>query len=349
MTLRKLIQEQGASEKGQALVLFALGLVAFCGLVGLSIDVGRIVYTRTELQKVADAAALAGGQDLPDTAESFDAATAFVSSNIDTPTQANITFEQTNSPNDTIVVTTSRSVSYTFMKVLGFSGTSVSATAKVRAGAYIGGSGILPWGFIASNDPTSTLLQNSCFDGFDSQGLPTFHQNQLCTVKQGAGTNSGGDFGALALDQTGAETYRNNIKNGSNGTYKKGDLVPPETGDMVGPTSQGIKDRLNNPPPEGCPGNDRSDVLIQNADGTVSIRPGCEESYRIGVIPVVDQIDDPQPSTILGFAFVFIHGTQGGGGNLQVKVEFVEFVTELPNGIYAGTDENGATAVKLVE
>ena len=61
--LKALIRDQG--ERGQALVLFAAGLVAFLGLVGMSVDVGRVMFTRTDLQKIADSGALAGAQDLP--------------------------------------------------------------------------------------------------------------------------------------------------------------------------------------------------------------------------------------------------------------------------------------------
>ncbi|MEP6872631.1 MAG: Tad domain-containing protein, partial [Anaerolineaceae bacterium] len=47
------------------LILFAAGLVAFLGIVGLSVDVGQLLYTKTDLQKLADSSALAGAQDLP--------------------------------------------------------------------------------------------------------------------------------------------------------------------------------------------------------------------------------------------------------------------------------------------
>ena len=54
-------------EDGQALVLFAAGLVAFLGLVGMSIDVGRFVWARTSIQAGVDASALAAAQSMPDT------------------------------------------------------------------------------------------------------------------------------------------------------------------------------------------------------------------------------------------------------------------------------------------
>lgn len=53
------------SESGQALVLFTLGLVVFLGLVAMSIDVGRYVWARTQMQAAVDSAALAAAQSMP--------------------------------------------------------------------------------------------------------------------------------------------------------------------------------------------------------------------------------------------------------------------------------------------
>ena len=328
------------------LALFAFGLVAFCGLVGMSIDVGQLVYTRTDLQKIADAAAMAGAQDLPTANTAISSADTYVTKNGGASCQPNCA--TVNAAGDTITVTATRHVSYLFLKVIGLSGADPSATAKARAGYYAGGAGLLPWGFIASNNNKSTLLQNPCYLGNDAGGLPQFKQNQQCTVKYGAGSNSGGDFGALSLGGSGASTYRANLANGSTQTFKAGDLVDSETGNMVGPTGQGIGDRFALPAPSTCPGNARDQVLKTNAGGTVSIRPGCEASPRIGLIPVVDQINNPLQSTIKGFAFVYLSGPVGGGGQTQVNVEFVKFVTAIPKGVYTGTS-GGASMVALVQ
>jgi Flp pilus assembly protein TadG len=55
-------------EAGQALVLVALSMIVLIGFVGLAIDVGSAYFTQRELQKAADAAALAGAQELPNSA-----------------------------------------------------------------------------------------------------------------------------------------------------------------------------------------------------------------------------------------------------------------------------------------
>jgi hypothetical protein len=183
---------------------------------------------------MADAAAMAGGQDLPSTGPAYTSASSYVVQNgTGNPT---IEFSATYSANDTIKVTVTRHVDYRFLKLIGVSGADPKASATVRVGRFQGGMGLGPWGLIASNDNNSTLLQNSCFNGLVG-GVPTFKQNQSCTLKYGAGTSAGGDFGALALDSTGGSTYSENIANGSHSTFKKGDLVEAQTGNMQGPTS----------------------------------------------------------------------------------------------------------------
>lgn len=336
------------SEGGQALILFVAGMATLIALVGLSVDVGRVVFTRTDLQKAADAAAFAAAQELPDSDAAREVAASYVAEN-SPGAVADVEFANTYATNDTITVTATRRVDYAFVKVLGLDGTTVSAKATARVGSFVGGSGLMPWGLVAcedEDDPGCDLAENNCFEGMDEEtGMPIFSQNVDCTLKFGAGSNSGGDFGALALDGPGANTYRETIKNGSKNTFRKGQQVPPQTGNMSGPTKQGLDDRLSQPQPPGCTGT----PVKKNPDGTTSIVAGCENSPLIVVIPVVDQIKNPEPSTILGFAFMYIYPDQPGNGNNSfVKGQFLEFVTELPNGRYEGFGE-GATAVMLIE
>lgn len=331
-------------EAGQMLVLMVAGMAAFIAIVGLAVDVGQIVFTRTDLQKVADAAAFAGAQDLPNASAATASANTYVGLNA-ANTSATVVISSATNANDTIQVTATRNVKYAFLRVLGLSGTNVSAKAKVRYGVYNGGSGIVPWGLVASNN--KDFLGNNCFNGFVN-GVPTFKQNQKCVLKYGAGSNSGGDFGALALDGTGADNYRDDIAHGSSKTFLKGQKVEAQTGNMVGPTGQGISDRLAIAPPSTCNTNDRNKILKTDASGKTSIVAGCENHPRIVIIPVVDKIDNPNLSTILGFAYMFLHGQAGGGGQASVETEFVTFVTDIPGGVYNGTG-SGSTSVRLIE
>jgi hypothetical protein len=55
-----------AAEGGQAIVLVVVSLVVLLGMAALVIDIGYAYYTHRSLQASADAAALAGAQELPD-------------------------------------------------------------------------------------------------------------------------------------------------------------------------------------------------------------------------------------------------------------------------------------------
>lgn len=337
-----------ASEHGQALILFVGGLATLIALVGLSVDAGRLVLTRTDLQKAADAAVFAAAQELPNDDAAASVASTYVQEN-SPGAIADIVFAATYAQNDTITVTATRTVEYAFLKVLGMDSATVSAHATARVGTFVGGAGLMPWGLVAcdeDDDPGCDLAQNNCFEGIDDDtGMPIFSQNVDCTLKFGAGSNSGGDFGALALDGTGANTYRDSIKNGTTNAFKKGDKVVPETGNMSGPTKQGINDRLSQPVPASCSGT----PVKTNSDGTTSIKTGCENHPLIVVIPVVDQIQNPELSEILGFAFMYLDPNSPGNGNQSaVKGQFLEFVTELPEALYEGFGD-GARAVMLIE
>ncbi|MBA4180194.1 MAG: hypothetical protein C0506_06345 [Anaerolinea sp.] len=124
-----------SQERGQVLALFAGGLVVFLALVGLSVDIGRVVYTRTDLQKVADAAALAGAQDLPSTTAATNAAQAYTTNNGGAETISTVSFNQTNT---SITVVAARHVEYSFLKFIGLSGADPSARATVQAQAVTG-------------------------------------------------------------------------------------------------------------------------------------------------------------------------------------------------------------------
>ncbi len=68
-SLRKLPAPFRGGENGQALVLFALGLTGLVGIVGMTVDVGRLVWARTQIQNSVDSAALAAAAGMPSTSQ----------------------------------------------------------------------------------------------------------------------------------------------------------------------------------------------------------------------------------------------------------------------------------------
>lgn len=122
---------------GQVLVLFAAGAVGFVALVGMAADVGKVVSARTDLQKVADAAAFAGAQDLPYSTSAANAsASSYVTANGGSSPTISIT--TTSQANDTIEVRVSRAVDYAFLKLVGLNGATPGAKAKVQVQVVTG-------------------------------------------------------------------------------------------------------------------------------------------------------------------------------------------------------------------
>ena len=118
----------GAREHGQVLALAAAGMVVFCALVGMSIDIGRLAFTATDVQKIADAAALAGARDLPNTTTATGSATNYAAQN----GSAVLAIAYADS-NHTIEVKATRYAEFTFLKVIGIGGRNVTRAATVHA------------------------------------------------------------------------------------------------------------------------------------------------------------------------------------------------------------------------
>jgi Putative Flp pilus-assembly TadE/G-like len=68
-------------ERGQILPIAVLALVALLGVAAFSIDVGYAYYAKRQLQSAADAAALAGAQDLPNVSAAMTSAASYADAN----------------------------------------------------------------------------------------------------------------------------------------------------------------------------------------------------------------------------------------------------------------------------
>ena len=62
------------------------------GFAGLAIDIGNLNFQKTRLQVAADAAALGGGQDLPNTSLATTDAQQYITDNGELPGNATISF-----------------------------------------------------------------------------------------------------------------------------------------------------------------------------------------------------------------------------------------------------------------
>ncbi len=123
---------------GQTLMLFAGGLAVLLALVGLAVDVGQLVHTRTDLQKMSDAAVLAAIQDIAggagDTVTASTTTETYVASNnASGSVSTGVGFAASSGAEiDAVTVKTSKHVSYIFLRAIGMSGATPTATDTVR-------------------------------------------------------------------------------------------------------------------------------------------------------------------------------------------------------------------------
>ena len=134
------VKQFGSSDEGQALVLTAMGLLVLLLMAGLGVDVGYLRYQKQQMQKAADAAALAGasakiyGSDYVTAGQNDSKANGF--QNGLNGIQVNVVSPPTTGPFSTaadkdnyVQATVSQLQPTFFMRVGGFNNVNVAATS----------------------------------------------------------------------------------------------------------------------------------------------------------------------------------------------------------------------------
>ena len=246
----KILDRLRNQQRGSVIVMTAAILVVLVGMTALVVDLGLLYATRVQLTNVADAAALAGVQELPRNSDgAYSSAAEYARLNGKTGDRVDIRVLS----GTTVAVKATRTVPLMFAQIFGLATCDVSGAAAARINPVSRLTGTLPFG----------LVQQTLVYG------------QVYTIKIGSGTASGsyhGNFGALALGGTGASVFRDNIKYGADVSIQLGDWVTTETGNMVGPTKQGISYRYNQDP-------------------SATFATVAKDSSRILVVPVIQSLD----------------------------------------------------------
>jgi hypothetical protein len=133
------------NQRGQSLVLSLVFLTVLVGMAALVVDVGSWYRADRKLQANADAAALAGAQELPANSAAAQASALEYAGTNDGGLEADdVKFRQTVVPNDTIEVTTDRPSPGFFAQLFGRSSVDVRAKAAARAGVLGSAVGAAP-------------------------------------------------------------------------------------------------------------------------------------------------------------------------------------------------------------
>jgi hypothetical protein len=135
-------------ERGQAIVLVAVGMIALIAVIGLATDAAMIYKTKQDLQRSVDSAALAGAYKLPKKAVAIQATTEFMrlhgynntpcgTDPLLTPCDTTQPYLDISFPNEAVQkivhVEASTDASYFFLRILGFNKMTVKATGEGEA------------------------------------------------------------------------------------------------------------------------------------------------------------------------------------------------------------------------
>ena len=309
MSIIKKFKRLFANSDGQVLVIVALLIVGIVGMIALVTDMGSLYEDRRSLQGAADAAALAGAQELPDTSAATQEAENNISKNYeDDNFSVDIQFNSfKGEPNTMITVTISNPDSSIIFG--GVSSANVSASATAIVGKPKNLSNVVPWG--VKLDP-----------GEDWKEWVSKQTEK--TLKYGPQSDEKieGNFYALDLDPNaphpsgGENDYYSRIVDGYNGDLKVGDIIWTEPG-VGGKTGRKVDERLEK---YGDGTIHDFDVLVK--DGNLIVKNG-----QFVMVPVIYTLVDPtgqEQVEILAFApFIITKVITSGSNKGEVKGKFV--------------------------
>lgn len=197
-----------------------------------------------------------------------------------------------------------------FGKLIGLDTQNVRATATAMIQPANATGCLKPWGipdrWIENNPVAGEWTQDSEFNAYDRDGnllpnpdvyiAPTVNApgsgftvetdfGRQLTLKTSTDPIAGGFYNALQLTGPGGDNYRQNISTCANVTFRIGDRIPIEPGNMIGPTTQGVEDLVALDPGATWIGGSSP---IANSCVDTGGCPGLAVSPRIVVVPVYD-------------------------------------------------------------
>lgn len=284
-TFARLIKD----EKGLAIVLVSVGIMALIGMTALVTEFGRVALARQQLINAVDSAAMAGARELtmnPDPSyrevSARQAALDVAEANGAPAGNVTVTID-----GNKVSVDAGRTVELIIAKAFGVNTKTVSAHAAAVVNSIKSYTGLAP--LCIREQP--------------------FEYGQLCTIKFGA-PDAPGNFGALALGRRGSSSYRENLINGYAQPVSIGDYIDTEPGNMNGPTD-GIDERLARCT-DGCTYN--------------NFKPGCP---KVLVIPMYNTyIQGRDEIIVTGFAAFFVDRVSTGCEGDEIKGYFVRMAAE---------------------
>ena len=340
------------NEEGSTIVLVAVSMVVLLSMAALAIDLGMLYDARSEAHRAADAAALAGAATFqtpvaPDqkVAVATAAATNYAGRNhilykSVAPSEVAV---QVDTTQGRLRATVRRQgIALWFARVFGVNASGVAASAA--AGIFGSGTAecvaplMIPDWWVDANS-------NQFYDSGEYYHMPVTgygtdyrHKDKswwqasygdykndfgrqiiLKAGSTGSGMSPGWYFPARIGDNTGGQDYRTDLGSGCPvGKASVGDLVYPEPGVKLGPTKQGLQDRVDQDPGARWDATTNSIVGSKYPLGCAGATCTGSGSPRIMTVPLFDPRStipngSSSPLSVVNFGAFFIEALSGTG------------------------------------
>ncbi|WP_010647764.1 pilus assembly protein TadG-related protein [Oceanobacillus massiliensis] len=303
MSYRRML---GKNEDGNAIILVALAMGAMLAMIGLVIDGGNLFVSQSHLQKTANAAALSGAQEIVNSQAAVDEV---VNEILDSHHELESLSQASIEGNNKLHIELTKDIPLFFASLFGVESIPITVNAKA---------GLVPIGEAKGAVPLGIHESVQLVYG------------QTYELKVDAGDSVSGNFGVLALDGPGAKAYRETLTYGFDENLNVGDIINTQTGNIAGPTRDGINYRIAN-----CP----------NPNGDYEQRD-CERIMLVIVYKPHETKNNKMNSVeVTGFAYFYVT-QQMGQNDASVKGIFIKRTGPGMNGEGNPLDR-GAYAIKL--
>lgn len=345
------VRKTSSDERGVALFIAAGSMIAVTSVCALAIDVGMLYTARTEAQRVADGAALAGAGALvasPNNAElaTLNAVTIGGLNTIggqpaivlDTDVTVDLAKRQV-TVNALRTAERGNPMGTFFARMFGVTSVDIGATGTAEASDAGGITCLLPlalpdrWieGPGSPNDPDDFDLDagdvyipwavpdadpvrfNDGYTGYSETDIGT--QFTMKSNTPNGGLNPSWYYPWRPPGQSGADDYRTNVAGcvDPSISYSVGQQVETEPGNMSGPTMQGFRELIDQDP--NAAWNDVMDCIVDNGYQSSTDPSYCRSSPRVRPIPMFNPTEEidagTKPFTFTNFAGVFVEDIQG--------------------------------------
>lgn len=288
------------NDDGVVAVMVAVLIVALLGFAAMAVDAGAYYAERRQMQTAADAAALAGVQDLPDSPTAATAsADNYAAINSPEADDRGFTIGSTFAPNDTITAElTDPDMGLFFARFLGLE----TARVQARAVAVVGsprtyGSGLMPFGIMANGTTQSPY-------GYTPGGVIPL------VVDNGAQSQGNWHYVDLVPWTDGANQTKTVILNGgTTDPLSIGDIINTQTGEPNNPNYKALVDYFHT----SCSPHELSALVYNDEEGVyepIHAADGtpCTRLITCPVITVVNGGDPYDWDVVTGNEAVRIEG-----------------------------------------